>query len=153
VSDCCLTEKWVSDCCLTEKWVSDCCLTEKWVSDCCLTEKWVSDCCLTRNEKYFSYIIVNTSYIRGDDDVNVHFVLDQHGELDFYRAGSMKQLSVGRHVFPLQHTTWSQANQSLLLLLQASTLTFCLTCPFGQLTKKSTCPTQSFCCPIFFNIN
>jgi hypothetical protein len=27
---------------------------------------------------------------------------------------------------------------------QASTLTFCLSCPFGQLTKKSTCPTQSF---------
>ena len=29
---------------------------------------------------------------------------------------------------------------------QASTLTFCLSCPFGQLTKKSTCPTQSFSC-------
>jgi hypothetical protein len=31
--------------------------------------------------------------------------------------------------------------------LQASTLTFFLTCPFGQLTKKSTFPTQSFSCP------
>ena len=30
---------------------------------------------------------------------------------------------------------------------QASTLTHFLTCPFGQLTKKSTCPTQSFSCP------
>ena len=30
---------------------------------------------------------------------------------------------------------------------QASTLTFCLTCPFGKLNKKSTCPTQSFSCP------
>ena len=30
---------------------------------------------------------------------------------------------------------------------RASTLTYCLTCPFGQLTKKSTCPTQSFSCP------
>jgi tudor domain-containing protein 1/4/6/7 len=30
---------------------------------------------------------------------------------------------------------------------QASTLTFFLTCPFGELTKKSTCPTQSFSCP------
>jgi hypothetical protein len=31
--------------------------------------------------------------------------------------------------------------------LQASTLTFFLSCPFGQLTKKSTFPTQSFSCP------
>jgi hypothetical protein len=31
--------------------------------------------------------------------------------------------------------------------LQASTLTNFSTCPFGQLTKKSTCPTQSFSCP------
>jgi hypothetical protein len=30
---------------------------------------------------------------------------------------------------------------------QASTLTHFLTCPFGQLTKKSTCPTQSVSCP------
>jgi hypothetical protein len=29
----------------------------------------------------------------------------------------------------------------LIPLRQASTLTFFLTCPFGQLTKKSTCPT------------
>jgi hypothetical protein len=26
-------------------------------------------------------------------------------------------------------------------------LTYFSTCPFGQLTKKSTCPTQSFSCP------
>ena len=31
--------------------------------------------------------------------------------------------------------------------MQASTLTFFLTCPFEQLTKISTCPTQSFSCP------
>jgi hypothetical protein len=30
---------------------------------------------------------------------------------------------------------------------QASTLTYFSTCPFGQLTKKSTCPTQSFSSP------
>ena len=30
---------------------------------------------------------------------------------------------------------------------QASTLTYFSTCPFGQLTKKSICPTQSFSCP------
>jgi hypothetical protein len=34
-----------------------------------------------------------------------------------------------------------------LAVLQASTLTYFSTCPFGQLTKKSTCPTQSFSCP------
>ena len=31
--------------------------------------------------------------------------------------------------------------------IQASTLTYFSTCPFGQLTKKCTCPTQSFSCP------
>jgi hypothetical protein len=31
--------------------------------------------------------------------------------------------------------------------VQASTLTYFVTCPFGQLTKKSTRPTQSFSCP------
>jgi hypothetical protein len=30
---------------------------------------------------------------------------------------------------------------------QASTLTYFSTCPFGKLTKKSPCPTQSFSCP------
>ena len=29
---------------------------------------------------------------------------------------------------------------------QASTSTYLSTCPFGQLTKKSTCQTQSFSC-------
>ena len=37
--------------------------------------------------------------------------------------------------------------------LQASTLTFFLACPFGQLTKKSTCPTQSFSCSKKYNKN
>jgi hypothetical protein len=31
--------------------------------------------------------------------------------------------------------------------VQASTLTYFSTCPFGQLTKKSTCPAQYFSCP------
>jgi hypothetical protein len=35
----------------------------------------------------------------------------------------------------------------LIQILQASTLTYFSTCPFGQLIKKSTCPTQSFSCP------
>ena len=29
---------------------------------------------------------------------DVHFVLDQHAEMDFYCASSLKQQSAGRHV-------------------------------------------------------
>ena len=36
-----------------------------------------------------------------DDDV--HFVIDQHTELDFNSASSLKQQSAGRHVTPLGH--------------------------------------------------
>ena len=38
-----------------------------------------------------------------DDDDEVRFVLDQHAELDFYSASSLKQQSAGRHVTPLGH--------------------------------------------------
>jgi hypothetical protein len=37
----------------------------------------------------------------GDDEVG--FVLDQHPELDFYSANSLKQQSVDRHVTQLGH--------------------------------------------------
>jgi hypothetical protein len=37
------------------------------------------------------------------NDVEVHFVLDQHAELDFYSANSLKQQSADRHVAPLGH--------------------------------------------------
>jgi hypothetical protein len=49
-----------------------------------------------------SIIMVGTSYIQWDDD-EFHFVLDQHAELDFYSASSLKQQSAGRHVAPLGH--------------------------------------------------
>jgi hypothetical protein len=42
------------------------------------------------------------SYIQWDDD-EVRFVLDQHAELDFYSASSLKQQSANRHVAPLGH--------------------------------------------------
>jgi hypothetical protein len=35
------------------------------------------------------------------NDDEVHFVLDQHTELDFYSASSLKQQSAGRHIDPL----------------------------------------------------
>jgi hypothetical protein len=37
------------------------------------------------------------------NDDEVHFVLDQHAESDFYSAISLKQQSAGRHVAPLGH--------------------------------------------------
>jgi hypothetical protein len=52
----------------------------------------------------FSYIMARTSYIQWfDDHDDVHFVLDQHAELDCYSASSLKQQSRGRHVAPLGH--------------------------------------------------
>ena len=38
-----------------------------------------------------------------DEDDEVCFVLDQHANLDFYSASSLKQQSTGRHVAPLGH--------------------------------------------------
>jgi hypothetical protein len=47
------------------------------------------------------------------DDDEVHFVLDQHAEFDFYSASSLKQQSTDRHVVPLRH---------MLFLLNAACL-------------------------------
>jgi hypothetical protein len=43
-----------------------------------------------------------TNYFQWDND-EVRFVLDQHAELVFYSASSLKQQSAGRHVAPLGH--------------------------------------------------
>ena len=37
------------------------------------------------------------------NDDEVRFVLDQHADLDFYSASSLKQQSADRHVAPLGH--------------------------------------------------
>jgi hypothetical protein len=37
------------------------------------------------------------------DDDEVHFVLDQHAELNFYSVSSLKQQFADRHVAPLGH--------------------------------------------------
>jgi hypothetical protein len=37
------------------------------------------------------------------DDDEVRFVLEQHAELDFYSASSLKQQFAGRHVAPFGH--------------------------------------------------
>jgi len=54
-----------------------------------------------------------------DDDV-VRFVLDQHAELDFYNASSLKQQSASKHVSDTLFCF--RANQSLLLLLNVAGL-------------------------------
>ena len=57
-------------------------------------------------------------------DDEVRFFLDQHAELDFYSASSLKQQSVGRQVAPLRHhhILIAITNQSLLFLLNAACL-------------------------------
>jgi hypothetical protein len=51
----------------------------------------VSDCC-------FSAISWQEQVNFQRDDDEVRFVLDEHDELDFYGASSLKQQSAGRHV-------------------------------------------------------
>jgi hypothetical protein len=54
------------------------------------------------------------------DDDEVRFVFDQHAELDFYSASSLKQQStVSLHSDTL---SWFWANQSLLFLLNSACL-------------------------------
>ena len=79
--------------------------------------EWVGDHCLTPNEQFFSYIMAWTSYFQWNDD-DVRFVLDQHAELDYYSANSLKQQSSGRHVAPLGHIILIPSQ--LLLLNHAS---------------------------------
>jgi len=82
----------------------------------------VSDYCLMPNEQFFSHIMTRTRYIRWDDD-DFHFILDQHPELDFYSASSLKQQSVYRHVTPLRHIILILSQPIFVLLLS----TVCLT--------------------------
>ena len=48
------------------------------------------------------YIMARTIYIQWNDDV-VRFGLDQHAELYFLSASSLKQQFAERHVTPLGH--------------------------------------------------
>ena len=62
----------------------------------------MSECCLTPIQ-LFSAITWREQFFFQRDDDEVRFVLDQHAELDFYSASSLKQQSAGRHVAPLGH--------------------------------------------------
>jgi hypothetical protein len=50
------------------------------------------------------------SHFQWDDDDEVRFVLDQHAELDFYSASSLKQQFAVRHVAPLGHIIENEKN-------------------------------------------
>jgi hypothetical protein len=56
------------------------------------------------------------------DDDEVRFVLDQHVELDFYSASSLKQQSVGRRVAPLGHIILIPSQPVFALSLNAACL-------------------------------
>jgi hypothetical protein len=60
----------------------------------------LSECCLTPISAISWREQVN---FQSDDDDEVNFVLDQHADLDFYSARSLKQESADRHVAPLGH--------------------------------------------------
>ena len=50
-------------------------------------EPYVSSCIMSRE----SYVLIKWNYDDDDDDNDERFVLDQHAELDFYSAISLKQ--------------------------------------------------------------
>jgi len=60
--------------------------------------------------------------VQWDDDEDL-FVLDQHAELDFYSASSLKQHSADGHVASLGNIILIPSHQSLLFLLNAACLT------------------------------
>ena len=51
-------------------------------------------------------------------DDEVRFVLDQHAELEFYSASSLKQQSVDRYVVPLGHIILIQSQPVFALSSQ-----------------------------------
>jgi hypothetical protein len=57
-----------------------------------------------------------------------------------------------REVFNVRGLYQSCTIVNFFLSDQGSTLTFLATCPFGQVTKKLTCPNFSVTCQIFFFI-
>jgi predicted alpha/beta hydrolase len=71
-------------------------------------------------QQFFSYIMVRTSCEWDDDEVC--FVLDQHAELDFYSASSLKQQSADKHVAPLGHIILIPNQPVFVLFLNAGCL-------------------------------
>ena len=66
---------------------------------------WVSEWAIVVLHQFSNYSAISWREqvnFQWDDD-EVSFVLDQHAELDFYSASSLKQQSAGRHVALLGH--------------------------------------------------
>jgi len=78
--------------------------------------EWVSDCCLTPT---FSAISWREQVNFQWDDGEIHFVLDQPAELDFYSASSLKQQSADRHVAPLGHIIMIPSQPVFFILFNA----------------------------------
>jgi hypothetical protein len=77
----------------------------------------MSDDCLTLNEQFLQVYHGENKLHFNVMMYDVRFVLDQHADLDFYSASSLKQQSADRHVTPLGHkqikqnkTKWNQHN-------------------------------------------
>ena len=64
----------------------------------------LSDCCLITQTLLFFQLSWREQVNFQRNDNEVHFVLDQHTELDFYSASSLIKESVEKPVAPLGHT-------------------------------------------------
>ena len=61
--------------------------------------EWVSDCQFSN----FAAILWREQVNYQWDDDEVRFILDQHAELDFISADSLRQQSAGRNITPFGH--------------------------------------------------
>ena len=57
--------------------------------------------CLASNGHLYCCIMHGENKLHFDEMIGFRFVLDQHTELDFYSASSLKQQPAGRYVAPL----------------------------------------------------
>jgi hypothetical protein len=88
----------------------------QWVSE------WVSDCCLTPIHQFSAISWREQVNFQWHDD-EIHFVLDQHAELNFHSASSLKRQLAGLDMSLHSDTLfWFRANQSLLFLLSVACL-------------------------------
>ena len=77
-------------------------LNSEWVS--AWVRAWVSEWVLLNANSANSQLYHGEEQVNFQwDDDEVHFILDQHAELDFYSARPLKQQSAGRHVAQLGH--------------------------------------------------
>jgi hypothetical protein len=75
---------------------------------------------------YTQYLITKNDQVNFQwDDDEVRFVLDQHAELDFYIASSLKQQSADRHVAPLGHIILIPSQPAALIQVKMSSNLIC----------------------------